>query len=234
MTAPPTSNTKNRLLAALSKEDADELWPHLEPVSLSLKRVLYPKDAPIERIYFIEQGVVSVLTVMANGAMGEVGMIGFEGMAGAPVLLGAATSAQHVMVQIPGTALCIDAAPCSAAFNRLQSFRATALRFVEAFLALGAQTAACNLHHSAEQRFARWLLMARERVDVDTMPMTHEFLSVMLGIRRSGVTAIAGTLQRAGLIRYHRGRVEVTDRDGLEAAACECYRIDRERVGRLP
>ena len=234
MTLPSGSNTKNRLLAALPEEDMDQLRPHLELVPLSPKEVLYPKDATIERVYFVEQGVISVLTVMTNGAMGEVGMIGFEGMAGAPILLGAATSAQHVMVQIPGTALCIDAAACKAAFDRRRTFRATALRFVEAFLNLGAQTAACNLHHSAEQRFARWLLMARERIETDSMPMTHQFLSLMLGVRRTGVTAIAGAFQRSGLIKYHRGRLEITDRDGLQTAACECYRVDRKRVGNVP
>jgi CRP-like cAMP-binding protein len=233
MTPPSGSKTNNRLLAALSPEDMDYLWPYLDPVTLSYKQVLYAKGAPIEPIYFIEHGVVSVLTVMTNGAMGEVGMIGFEGMVGASVLLGVATSAQHVMVQIPGIALRIDAASCRAAFDRRGSFHTVALRFVEAFLNLGAQTAACNLHHSAEQRFARWLLMMQDRVELPTMPMTHEFLSLMLGVRRTGVTAIARDLQRAGLIQYHRGKLLITDRDGLEASACECYRIDRKRVERL-
>ena len=137
------------------------------------------------------------------------------------------------MVQIPGIALRIDAASCRAAFDRRGSFHTVALRFVEAFLNLGAQTAACNLHHSAEQRFARWLLMMQDRVELPTMPMTHEFLSLMLGVRRTGVTAIARDLQRAGLIQYHRGKLLITDRDGLEASACECYRIDRKRVERL-
>jgi CRP-like cAMP-binding protein len=165
--------------------------------------------------------------------MGEVGMIGAEGMAGAPMLLGANTSAQHVIVQVPGTALRIAAAPCRVAFEQQPAFHAVVLRFVDAFLNLGAQTAACNLHHSAEQRLARWLLMAWERSRAETMPMTHEFLSAMLGVRRTGITAIASGLQRAGVIDYHRGRVRITDHAGLEAAACECYRIDRERIARL-
>jgi CRP-like cAMP-binding protein len=234
MTSPSGFSTNNRLLRALPQEDLHRLWPHLHPVPLSYKQVLYNRNGTIEPLYFVEQGVVSVLTVMTNGAMGEVGMIGLEGLVGAPALLGAATSAQHVIVQIPGTALRIDAAPCQAAFDRHSPFHAVVLRFIDAFLNLGAQTAACNLHHSAEQRFARWLLMARARIQSDTMPMTHEFLSSMLGMRRTGITAIAGALQRAGLIDYHRGRVNITNRNGLEAAACECYRIDRERMARLP
>jgi CRP-like cAMP-binding protein len=226
-------NTNNRLLAALPQRELAHLWPLLTPVPLSHKQVLYKREAAIDPIYFIEQGVVSVLTAMSDGAMGEVGMIGCEGMVGAPLLLGTAISAQHVMVQVPGSALRIDAASCKVAFDERPAFHARVLRFVEAFLNLGAQTAACNLHHSAEQRLARWLLMARHRIASDTMPMTHEFMSLMLGIRRTGVTAIAGALQRAGLIRYHRGEVRITDHGGLEAAACECYRIDRARVEAL-
>jgi CRP-like cAMP-binding protein len=233
MTIPSGGTLRNRLLGALPAEVFDDLAPLFAPVSLSLRQVLYETNAPIEFVYFPEQGVVSVLTVMTNGAMGEVGMIGAEGMAGAPALLGADTSAQHVIVQAPGTALCIAAAPCRAAFEQQPAFHALVLRFVDAFLNLGAQTAACNLHHSVEQRLARWLLMVWERTRTDTMPMTHEFLSAMLGVRRTGITTIAAGLQRAGIIRYHRGRVMITNRAGLEAAACECYRVDRERIARL-
>ncbi len=224
---------QNRLLAALPQAALDNLGPHLDPVSLSPREVLYEQNAPIEVVYFLEEGVVSVLTVMANGAMGEVGMIGAEGMAGAPMLLGAGTSAQHVIVQIPGRALRIAAASCRAAFEQQPAFHAVVLRFVDAFLNLGSQTAACNLHHSAEQRLARWLLMAWQRSRAEMMPMTHEFLSAMLGVRRTGITAIASGLQRTGVIDYHRGRVRIIDRAGLEAAACECYRIDRDRIARL-
>jgi CRP-like cAMP-binding protein len=232
MTLASGSPLKNRLLAALPQTALDHLGPHLASVSLSPRQVLYKPNAPIELIYFPEQGVVSVLTVMSDGTMGEVGMIGTEGMAGAPLLLGTDISAQHVVVQVPGTALTIAAAPCRAAFAQQPAFHNVVLRFVDAFLNLGAQTAACNLHHTAEQRLARWLLMAWQRTRVETMPMTHEFLSAMLGVRRTGITAIAGGLQRAGLIHYHRGRVRITDHTGLEAAACECYRIDRERLAR--
>jgi CRP-like cAMP-binding protein len=232
MTLPSGSTPQNQLLAALPQAALDDLGPHLDPIALSPQQVLYEQNAPIEVIYFVEEGVLSVLTVMANGAMGEVGMIGAEGMAGAPILLGAGTSAQRVMVQIPGVALRIPAASCRAAFEQQSVFHAVVLRFVDAFLNLGAQTAACNLHHSAEQRLARWLLMTWERSRAEIMPMTHEFLSAMLGVRRTGITAIASGLQRAGVIDYHRGRVRIVDLAGLEAAACECYRIDRQRIAR--
>ena len=188
----------------------------------------------MDQVYFVEQGVTSVLTVMATGAMSEVGMIGAEGVVGMSALLGAEASGQRVLVQVPGAALRMDASVCKAAFDRHPVFHRTVLRFVDAFLNLSAQTAACNLLHSAEQRCARWLLMASGRTRSDSLPMTHEFLSSMLGIRRTGVTAIAGALQRSGVIQYQRGRVRITDRPGLEAAACECYRLDRERIDRLP
>jgi CRP-like cAMP-binding protein len=233
MTLPSGATLQNRLLATLPQEAFDHLKSHLEPVSLLPRQVLYEQSAPIDRVYFPEQGVLSVLAVMNNGAMGEVGMIGAEGMAGAPMLLGAPTSAQRVMVQVPGTALCITTPSCRSAFARQPAFHEVVLRFVDGFLNLGAQTAACNLHHSAEQRLARWLLMTWERTRAETMPITHEFLSAMLGVRRTGVTAIAVELQRAGFIDYHRGTLRITDHAGLAGAACECYRIDSERVERM-
>jgi CRP-like cAMP-binding protein len=224
---------RNRLLATLPQQTFDHLGPHLEPVTLLPRQILYEQNAPIDLVYFPEQGVLSVLAVMTDGAMGEVGMIGAEGMAGAPMLLGAGTSAQRVMVQVPGTALRIGRASCRSAFAEQPAFHQVVLRFVDAFLNLGAQTAACNLHHSAEQRFARWLLMAWERTGAEAMPMTHEFLSAMLGIRRTGITAIASGMQRAGLIHYRRGTLRIIDHVGLAAAACECYLIDRERIARM-
>lgn len=234
MTTTPTISTENRPLSALPGEDLAAIAPGLERVALRHKQVLHDHGQPIEYVYFIERGVASVLTVMRNGAMSEVGMIGNEGMVGLPVLLGAQSSAQRVIVQVPGAALRLAAAPCRTAFARYPSFHAIVLRVIGHFLDLSAQTAACNLRHPAMQRCARWLLMASDRIHGDTMPMTHEFLSSMLGIRRSGVTAIAGLLQRAGLIERGRGEIRILDRAGLESSACECYQLDRERIGRLP
>jgi CRP-like cAMP-binding protein len=225
------TSTRNHLLSALPEEEFTELRSRLTPVALSHKQIIHEKNTAIDHVYFIEQGITCVLAVMSNGETSEVGMIGSEGMVGMSALLGADASALRIIVQVPGSALRMNAALCKAAFDHRPAFQRIALRFVDAFLSLSAQTAACNLLHSAEQRCARWLLMANTRVRSDTMPMTHEFLSSMLGIRRTGVTAIAGAFQRAGLIQYHRGRVRITDRDGLAAAACECYRVDRERIG---
>jgi CRP-like cAMP-binding protein len=228
-----SSPPKNRLLAALPQADFERFFAELEPVSLTLKQVLYQVGDPLGWVYFVERGVVSVLTSMANGASIEVGMIGNEGIVGVAALLGSEASAQQIIVQVPGTALRIKASACRAAFEQSAAVRALMHRFILAFIDLGAQTAACNRLHSIEQRCARWLLMARDRVASDEMPMTHEFLATMLGVRRAGVTETIGGLQLSGLIRNHRGAVTIVDGDGLEAAACECYRIDHERLLRL-
>jgi CRP-like cAMP-binding protein len=231
----PTSlaTPKNRLLAALPEEERECFLSNLHPVSLALRQVLYEAGAPIEKVYFIEQGVASVLTNMANGSTIEVGMIGFEGIVGVAALLGRDASTQQVIVQVPGSALRMKAAECRAAFDQSPAVRVVTLRYLAALFDLASQTAACNRLHTIEQRCARWLLMAHDRLQSDVLPMTHEFLASMLGVRRAGVTETAGELQGSGLIRYHHGQVTIVDREGLEAAACECYRIDHDRFMRL-
>jgi CRP-like cAMP-binding protein len=230
--SPIEITAKNGLLATLLLEDREQLVSYLHSVSLSLKQVIYEVGDPLEHVYFIEQGVASVLTKMANGSTVEVGMIGMEGMVGMPALLGGETSAQHIVIQIPGTALRMDAVLCKVAFDRSAGIRRVVHRFAEAILNLSAQTAGCNRLHSLEQRSARWLLMARDRSGSDAMPMTHDFLASMLGVHRTGVTDAAGELQRSGLIRYSRGQVAIIDREGLEATACECYGIDHAQFER--
>ncbi len=227
-----SSTYKNRILAAVPQEDLDRLFASLQPVSLQLKHLLYQVGAPLDCIYFIEEGVGSLMTSMADGSTIEVGMIGREGIVGVAALLGGEVSAQQVVVQVPGDALKMPAAKCREAFDQSPAFRAAVLRYTQALLDLGAQTAACNRLHSIEQRCARWFLMARDRIDGDVMPMTHEFLASMLGVRRAGVTETAGELHRSGLIQNHRGAVTIVDREGLEAAACECYGLDHARLMR--
>jgi CRP-like cAMP-binding protein len=135
-------------------------------------------------------------------------------------------------VQVPGTALRMNAVKCKAAFDESPAVRSVILRYTQTLIDLSGQTAACNRLHSIEQRGARWLLMAHDRMDGNLMPMTHEFLASMLGVRRAGVTETIGELHRSGLIRNNRGVVTILDREGLEAAACECFRIDHERLFR--
>ncbi len=224
---------KNRLLAALPPAELERYFSGLQPVSLSLKEVLHEQGAPLAHVHFVEEGVVSVLTRMADGTAIEVGMIGFEGIVGTSVLLGAAVANHLALVQVPGSALRMNAAECKAAFDQSAAVRTVMMRFIDALWDLSAQTAACNRLHTIEQRCARWLLMAHDRLQHDIMPMTHEFLASMLGVRRAGVTETAGELQRSGLIRYHHGRLTIVDREGLEATACECYRNDHDLFMRL-
>ena len=233
MTLPDHISFQNRLLAAVPPEDVRRFFSDLHPVSFPLRHVLYEVDAPLEHVYFIEQGLSSILMNMSNGSTIEVGMIGIEGMVGIQALLGGLTSNHQFIAQSPITALRMKAALCKAAFDQSAAVRHVMLRFTEAVLDLASQTAACNRLRSIEQRCARWVLMSSDRIRSDSIPMTHEFLASMLGVRRVGVTATLGELDRSGLIDNGRGRVTITDRDGLETAACECYQRDRSRLDRL-
>jgi CRP-like cAMP-binding protein len=230
---PPKNTQKNRLLAALPQEDLHRFFADLHPVSFPLRHVLYDVGAPIEHVYFIEQGLASILTSMVNGSTIEVGMIGMEGMVGVQVVLGGLTSNRQFVVQSPLTGLRMNVALCKAAFDQSAAVRRVMLRFTEAVLDLASQTAACNRLHSIEQRCARWVLMSGDRIPSDIIPMTHEFLASMLGVRRAGVTTTLGELDRSGLIENGRGQVKITDREGLEATACECYELDRSRLETL-
>src|SRR3954462_14907477 len=229
----PTSAPRNRLLTALPADDLARLRPRLEAVELPFRKVLHAPGEPIEAIYFPETGWASMLAYLENGDAAEVGLVGYEGMVGLPVLLGADHDDIEAMVQCPGTALRIDAQAFREELERIPAFRTLLLRYALVHHGQVARTAACNGRHHTDQRLARWMLMAHDRSEADEFPMTHEFLSMMLGVRRAGITVAAGTLQKAGLIRYERGRMQVTDRPGLEAASCECYGIARRASDRL-
>ncbi|HZK91677.1 MAG TPA: Crp/Fnr family transcriptional regulator [Stellaceae bacterium] len=224
---------KNRLLATLSSADFAQLADDLQSVALPKKLVLYEVGAPLDYIYFIEEGLASVLTMMEDGASSEVAMVGPEGLIGVSALLGGKNSGQHIVVQLPGSAYRIASPACKTVFESNPRVRAVLLRFVEDLLNLCAQTAACNRLHQVEQRTARWLLMSSDRTDTKVLRLTQEFLAAMLGVRRSGISEAAGELQRSGLIRYRRGEITIVDRPGLERTACECYELDHRRVERL-
>jgi CRP-like cAMP-binding protein len=229
----PLQPLKNRLLSRLGPEDLAELFEHLEPVNLPKKQVLYEVGAPLEHVYFIEEGLASVLTTMEDGGSSEVGMVGPEGLIGVSALLGGRVSAQHVVMQLPGRGHHIAAKRCKSVFDASPRVRQVVLRFIEDLLNLSSQTAGCNRLHSVEQRSARWLLMASDRIGANLLPLTQELLAAMLGVRRSGVSEAMSELQRSGLIRYRRGQITIIDRAGLEDIACECYRLDKQRVDRL-
>ena len=224
---------RNRLLAALPPEDLGRLRPRLQRVEFPLRRTLQVPGEPVAAVHFPETGWASMLATLEDSDAAEVGLIGRDGMVGLPVLLGADRDDLEAMVQCPGTALRMEAAAFREELGRTPALRDLLLRYALVHHGQVARTAACNGRHHTEQRLARWLLMAHDRSESDDFPMTHEFLSMMLGVRRAGVTVAAGALQRAGLIRYDRGRMEVADRPGLEAASCECYGVVRRACDRL-
>lgn len=218
----------NQILRALPQADLEHLSRSLQRLPLQQKQVLHEPGAPIEHVHFVEEGLASVLTTMGEGEAVEVRMAGREGLTGFSYVLGAHSLRQQIIVQVPGSALRMSASVFKSEFDRSEALRRTVLRYVSIALSMTAQTAACNTLHLIEQRCARWLLNASDRIGSNTMPMTHEFLALLLGVRRPGVTAVAGKLQGSGLIRYHRGRLTILDREGLERSACECYRADRQ------
>ncbi len=228
----PTPAISNRLLAALAPRDFDSLGAHLEPVPLPHKQTLSNPGAPIEHVYFLEVGMVSLVQPLPGGMI-EVGMIGNEGFVGVPVLLGADTSPLEAMVQIPGSALRMQAGAFREETARSAALLGVLLRYAEALQVQVSFSAACNGRHPLPERLARWLLVARDRAPSDELPLGHEFLSMMLGVRRAGVTVALGGLKAAGLVRNSNGRVTIIDRPGLEAAACGCYRAVRNEYETL-
>jgi len=229
----PPFSPHNRLLAALSPDSLARLRPRLEMVEMPFRQTLHEPEVPMETVYFPESGWASMLAVLEDGDAAEVGLVGFEGVIGLPVLLRGECDDLEALVQAPGTAFSLSAEALRQAMDEDADLRHLLLRYVLAHHGQVARTGACNGRHHTEQRLARWLLMAHDRAEGDEFPMTHEFLSMMLGVRRAGVSVAAGALQKAQLIRYERGRIEVTDRPGLESAACECYGIQRRAYDRL-
>jgi CRP-like cAMP-binding protein len=231
--AEASPQSRNHLLDRLPTDEYAVLRPALETVRLLAKRRLAEPGAPMDAVYFPLEGVISLSATDEHGGVVEVGSIGCEGMAGLPVLLGSDRSAGLLHVQMGGEAERMEAGAFRREVERHPVFRRLLMLYTEAFLAQLAQSTACNRLHSAECRLARWLLICRDRLSRDDLPITHESLAHMLGVRRATVTETAGDLQRRGLIRYRRGVVTIVHRDRLEAASCECYRIVREEFDRL-
>lgn len=228
-----TPAVRNRLLRALPPEDLATLWPSLEPVDLILRQTLQIPEVPLSAVYFVETGWLSMVAMLEDGSGAEVGLIGHEGMLGLPLLLGDNLGDLEGMVQCPGTALRMPAEAFHEALEQLPSLRRLLNLYVLVHHCQVARTAACNGRHDVPQRLARWLLMAHDCSESDTYPMTHDFLGMMLGVRRAGISTAAMVLQKAGLIRYGSGRITIIDRPGLESAGCECYGITRRASERL-
>ncbi|HUZ69738.1 MAG TPA: Crp/Fnr family transcriptional regulator [Candidatus Saccharimonadales bacterium] len=204
----------------------------MRPNHLTVKTVLFDPGQVITSVYFPLDGVVSLVTPLADGNIVEVATIGNEGMVGVPLVAGGSLAVRAIS-QVGGRTLRMDASTFIAELERLPGFRKLIQRYVQALFGQISQAAACNRLHSNEERLSRWLLMSHDRVGVDSFPITHEFLGQMLGSRRATVTLSAGLLQAAGLIRYHRGRVTIVDRAGLEGVSCECYGIIKAALDRV-
>ncbi|MBD2744975.1 Crp/Fnr family transcriptional regulator [Coleofasciculus sp. FACHB-1120] len=228
-----SAKPRNRLLAALPDAEYQRLVPNLERVSLSFKQVLFEVGEPLEYVYFPYQAIISSLSTMSDGSMVEVALVGNDGVAGLLPALGDNIATTTATVQVPDSAMRMKASVLKTEFQRGGSLQSLLLRYMQALYAFVSQNAACNRLHYLEGRLARWLLLVCDRVESNELPLTQEFMSQMLGVRRAGVTEVANALQQAGLIRYTRGKVTILNREELEATSCECYQVIQGEYARL-
>jgi CRP-like cAMP-binding protein len=223
----------NHLLAALPTEEMRRLREHLELVTLARRATLHEPGGRFQYAYFPTSGVVSLLHVMSDGGAAEVAVIGNEGCTGVSALLSGSGGTLRAMVRTAGYAYRIKAAHLQAEFQRGGRLHRVMLRYAGALIAQLAQSAACNRRHSVDQQLCRWLLGAIDRIASNELTTTQEAIASLLGVRREGITEAASSLQKAGLIRYTRGRIAVLSRPKLEARACECYKLVRGETDRL-
>jgi CRP-like cAMP-binding protein len=229
----PHSPKQNHLLAALPQADFERLTPHLELVPMPLGEALYESGGRLQHVYFPTTSIVSLLYVMEDGASAEIAVVGNEGILGISLFMGGETTPSRAVVQSAGYGYRMKAQVLKQEFNRAGPVMHLLLRYTQALITQMAQTAVCNRHHSVEQQLCRWLLLSLDRLETDELSMTQELIANMLGVRREGVTEAAGKLQRAGLIRYSRGRITVINRPGLEREVCECYAVVKKEFDRL-
>src|ERR1700691_6225119 len=222
----------NHLLGALPRKDYRKLLPFLEPVKLALGEILYESHAQIRHVYFPIDCFVSMLTTVDGGRAAEVGLIGSEGMIGVPMALGVAVSPFRAVVQGGGTALRLKTVDFRRNFSNSHALKREVFLFTHLLMIQIAQTAACNRFHVVTQRMARWMLMTRDRVNSNEFRITQEFLALMLGVRRVGVTVAMSVLRARKVIAYRRGTVTILDHGGLVAAACGCYKTVKDTYSR--
>jgi CRP-like cAMP-binding protein len=227
------SPAQNHLLAAMPATEFERLSPHLELVELPLGEVLYESGGRLDHVYFPTTCIVSLLYVLENGASAEIAVVGNEGILGISLFMGGETTPSRAVVQSAGFGYRLRAPLLKQEFSRAGPVLRLLLRYTQALITQMTQTAVCNRHHSVEQQLCRWLLLSIDRLSSNSLNMTQELMANMLGVRREGVTGAAGNLQRAGLIRYHRGQIEVIDRPGLEKTVCECYAVVKAEFARL-
>jgi CRP-like cAMP-binding protein len=229
----PHSTTQNHLLAAFPELEYERVAPDLELVPMPLGEVLGEPGRTMQYVYFPTTCIVSLLYNLKDGASAEIAVVGNEGIVGISLFMGGGSTSSHAVVRGGGYAYRMKANLLLQEFEHGGPVQRLLLRYTQALITQMTQTAVCNRHHSVEQQLCRTLLLTLERLNGTSLTLTHELIAGVLGVRREGITEAAGNLQRAGLIRYSRGHIEVLDRPGLQAATCECYRVVRLETDRL-
>jgi len=230
---PASTPTSNHLVESLPGADLARWLPLLEPVSLPLGLVLYESGTTLSHVYFPTTAIVSLLYVTESGASAEIAVVGNEGLVGISLFMGGETTPNRAVVQSAGEGFRLRSALIKSEFDRSAAVMHLFLRYTQALITQMAQTAVCNRHHTLDQQLCRWLLMSLDRLEGSQLAMTQELIANMLGVRREGVTEAAMRLQRAGIIRYARGRITVIDRAALEKRSCECYAVVKTEYDRL-
>ena len=233
MSATVDDQTQNRLLAALPAEEYEQLRLNLQPVSFSLGEVVYEFAGQLDYVFFPTTSIISLLYTMENGSSAEMGLTGNDGVVGIALFMGGGTMPNRAVVQSAGGAFKMKAKVLQDEFAQGGKFQQLLLRYTQALITQISQTAVCNRLHSVEQQLCRWLLLSHDRLNTNELVMTQELIADMLGVRREGVTVAAGRLQDDGAISYVRGRIQILDREKLEATVCECYRVVKNEVDRL-
>jgi CRP-like cAMP-binding protein len=228
-----TAQTRNRILAGLPRNDLARILPDLTQVGLEGGQILYEPGSTMHWAYFLETAIVSILFLAEDGTSIEVSSVGTEGVVGVPIMLKSNASPYRIVVQGPGTASRMKADVLRREFDRCGAFHKALLRYVHVLIVQLSQSSVCNRFHSIRERLCRWLLASHDRAGALEVKSTQEFLAQMLGVNRGSASEAASALQKAGLIRYTRGKITVLDRRGLEAAACECYQVVKAESGRL-
>ncbi len=229
----PHTTSQNHLLAVFPEAEYQRVAASLELVEMPLGKVLSESGGRMRHVYFPTTSVISIMYVLADGAAAEIGVVGNEGIVGISLFMGGDTTPSRAVARGAGHAYRLDAALLQAEFNRGGPVMRLLLRYTQSLLTQMAQTAVCNRHHAVEQQLCRALLLTLDRTSGSSLHMTQELIAGMLGVRREGITEAAGHLQRAGLIRYRRGHIDVLDRAGLEATVCECYGVVKLEYERL-
>jgi len=232
-TSPINSPLANHLLAVMPKEVQGRLFAGIEQVYLPLGKVMYESGDAMRHVYFPTDSIVSLLSVMKDGASSEISVVGNEGVVGVALFMGGESTSSRAVVQSEGTAYRLPATRLKEEFDRHGALEILLLRYTQALITQMSQTVVCNRHHSIDQQLCRWLLLSLDRLPGCQLNMTQALIANMLGVRREGVTEAAGKLQRQGAIEYHRGRITVLDRPKIEKLCCECYNVVKRETDRL-